>query len=288
MRNPVIVSTAAYDGYGWETIFQSLAGLNVELVELAFIVGYTEPFSEDYFSAENAQLMKELLTRYQLRCCSFSSHVDLGTDGIVELFKKRMAFAQEIGATTIVTNASILENKNVFYKNIQELASYGADLQLMIGLENPGDGRPNVIDQGKNCQQVIDRINSSWVGINYDFGNLVSHCFGGVQPELDYLSCKQCTVHYHIKDVAQDSSGYYFPPIGQGSIDYRKILTDLAGDSPSIPLSLEIPLRLSRDTSAQPIRRSTRVPLDEIESILQQSLEFVIRNISPKNQNVPQ
>jgi sugar phosphate isomerase/epimerase len=287
VRNPVIVSTAAYDGYDWETIFKSLAGLEVELVELAFIAGYTEPFSEDYFSTENAEIMKGLLTKYHLRCCSFSSHVDLGSPGIVDVFKKRMAFAREIGATTIVSNASVLETSDIFYFNIGELADYGAELQLKIGLENPGDGRPNVINHGEDCQQVIDRINSPWVGVNYDFGNLVSHCLGKIRPELDYLACKKCTVHYHIKDVAKDGGGYHFTPIGQGLIDYRTILHDLADDTVQKPLSLEIPLRLRRDDAAQPIRSIDRIVLDEIESVLQQSLEFVLEVLSSEKRDTP-
>lgn len=285
MGNPIIVSTAAYDGYDWETIFQSLVRLKVDLVELAFITGYTEPFDEEYFSVENGQAMRELLVRHGLQCCTFSSHVDLGDPGIVRLFKKRMTFAKNVGATTIITNAAALGSEDLFYENIKELAAYGADLQLMIGLENPGDGRPNVVNDGRGCAEVIDRIGSPWVGINYDFGNLPSHCSGTIRPELDYLACKKSTVHYHIKDVAEDASGYYFTPIGRGSIDYRTILRDLANEPDLKPMSLEIPLRLRRDRDAQPIRQDSKVLLDTIEHVLQQSLEFVLGFIPAKRQN---
>ena len=63
MTNPVIVSTAAYDGYDWETIFTSLARLGIRNVELAFIAGYTEPFSEEYFTRENAADLKQRLKK---------------------------------------------------------------------------------------------------------------------------------------------------------------------------------------------------------------------------------
>ena len=42
MQNPLIVSTAAYDGYSFDEVFTSLKGLGVTCVELAFIGGYTE------------------------------------------------------------------------------------------------------------------------------------------------------------------------------------------------------------------------------------------------------
>ena len=47
-------------------------------------------------------------------------------------------------------------------------------------------------------------------------------------PEEDYKFVRECAVHYHIKDVASDDAGWYFTEIGQGTIDYQKIIKDLA------------------------------------------------------------
>jgi sugar phosphate isomerase/epimerase len=88
--------------------------------------------------------------------------------------------------------------------------------------------------------------------------------------------------------VGKDGAGYHFTPIGQGLIDYRTILQDLADDTVQKPLSLEIPLRLRRDNTAQPIRSIDRIMLDEIESVLQQSLEFVLEVLSSEKRNIPQ
>ena len=95
MKNPVLISTAAYDGYDLATAFKEISRAGVDLVEIAFIEGYTDPFTEDYFNDDNAAKIIRLLTEYNLRCPSFSSHVDLSRDGIVEVFKNRMAFAKK-------------------------------------------------------------------------------------------------------------------------------------------------------------------------------------------------
>lgn len=275
MHIPLIVSTAIYDGYSFAEAFKSLAKLDIKSVELAFIGGYTEAFTEDYFCDKNAEILLELLADSQLSCTSFSSHVDLTAEGIVDVFKKRMDFAKAVGAATIVTNAAPTEKSALFYRNISELAQHAEALELMIGLENPGDGVPNVVNLGEGASAVIQQIGSPWVGINYDFGNLLSHCFEKVRPEEDYKKCQQDIVHYHVKDVLQDADGWHFTEIGGGSIDYKTILAEIsAGPSPK-PISLEIPLRLRRDRKAQPSRQEGKVPLTQIETILQKSIAFV-------------
>jgi sugar phosphate isomerase/epimerase len=277
VQNPLIVSTAAYDGYSFDEVFSSLKGLGVTCVELAFIGGYTEAFTEEYFCKKNEDMILNLLRASGLVCTSFSSHVDLTAGGIVEIFKKRMDFAKAVGASTIVTNAAPVAKADVFYRNIAEIAIHAEALELMVGLENPGDGAANVINQGAGSSEVIEKIGSRWVGVNYDFGNLVSHCFEKVRPEEDYLKCRKDIVHYHIKDVVADDHGWHFTPIGGGAIDYASILADIAKNEPKTPVSLEIPLRLRRDKLAQPSRTVDVIPVAQIEAVLRESIDFVTK-----------
>ena len=277
MQIPLIISTAIYDGYSFDVAFKSLAKLGIKNVELAFIGGYTEAFTEDYFCQKNADIVLQLLAESHLQCTSFSSHVDLTAEGIVDIFKKRMDFAKAVGASTIVTNAAPIEKADVFFRNINDLSHHAENLQLMIGLENPGDGSANVVNQGSGASAVIEKIGSKWVGINYDFGNLLSHCFERVRPEEDYKACREHIVHYHVKDVLQDDSGWHFTEIGGGSIDYQTILAEISAEPVVKPISLEIPLRLRRDVKAQPSRNESVIALDNIENILMKSIDFVLQ-----------
>ena len=83
MNNPILISTAAYDGYDLATTFKEISQLGIDLVEIAFIEGYTDPFTEDYFNDANTAKITTLLAENHLHCLSFSSHVDLSRDGIV-------------------------------------------------------------------------------------------------------------------------------------------------------------------------------------------------------------
>ncbi len=275
MTNPIIISTAAYDGYDLAVAFREIAQTGVDLVEVAFIEGYTDPFSEDYFNAENAAKISALLAEYGLQCMSFSAHVDLSREGIVDIFKKRMTFARKLGAHYIISNAAPLTHKNQFMENIAQLGRAAGSLDMIIALENPGDGNPNVIDSAEPAARAIEEIGLAAVKINYDFGNLLSHCFGKLKPEHDYQQVLAQTAHFHIKDVAANDSGWHFTEIGKGSIDYLTILRELTAASRSVPLSLEIPLRVTRAPDASPRRALQPVDLTEIRRVMTGSVNFV-------------
>ena len=275
MNNPLVISTAAYDGYDLGMAFREIAETGVNLVEVAFIEGYTDPFTEDYFNDQNAAKISALLTEYGLACRSFSSHVDLSGEGIVDKFKNRMAFAAKLGARYIISNAAPLANAAQFMENIAQLGQTAAALDMVIALENPGDGRANVIDSAEPAARVIEEISVPAVKINYDFGNLLSHCFGELKPEQDYKHVLDQTAHFHIKDVAVNDSGWYFTEIGKGTIDYQTIIKEVAAYSDSVPLSLEIPLRVTRAPDASPRRASQPVDLADIRRVMTGSVNFV-------------
>jgi sugar phosphate isomerase/epimerase len=280
MNNPILISTAAYDGYDLATAFKEISRAGVDLVEIAFIEGYTDPFTEDYFNDDNAANIAALLADHNLKCLSFSSHVDLSRDGIVGIFKNRMAFANKLGSKYIVTNAAPLQNKDPFMQNIRELGQTAAGLKMVIVLENPGDGKANVMDSGEPAANLIEEIDQENVKINYDFGNLLSHCFEKMRPEEDYRFVRDCAVHYHIKDVATDESGWYFTEIGKGTIDYHNILKELAALSQPVPISLEIPLRIRRAPDASPRKAPHPVDLAEIRKVMTGSVNFVKQVLS--------
>jgi sugar phosphate isomerase/epimerase len=279
MNNPVLISTAAFDGYNLGTAIKEIAGVGADGVEVAFIEGYTEPFSEEDFNQTHANEILSHLEKHNIPCLSFSAHMDLAKDNSVAIFKRRMVFARMLGADTIITNAAPLAKKSKFLTAIKELGKVAKSIGINIGLENPGDGKANVIDTARQAGPVIDEIAMESVGLNYDFGNLISHCFEKVEPTEDYRSALPQTNHYHVKDVVRQGDGWKFSPIGEGIIDYSKILSAIAGDSRPLSISLEIPLRLARAPDASPIRASERVDLVHIRNVLKQSMTFVRRTL---------
>jgi sugar phosphate isomerase/epimerase len=270
----VSISAAPYDGYEFPAILDSLASCGVKHVEPAFIVGYTEPFNEEAFNESSAEQYAGWLKESGLDCFAFSSHIDLGTPEADRIFARRMDFAGALGAKVINTNAARRDRAEIFFRNIEVLAKHAERLGMIIALENPGNGEDNLFNLANDGLDLIKRIGSPHVRLNYDAGNTVSHRPGEVDPAQDALIAMPACAHVHIKDVQTRSEGYFFVPLGEGEVGCTTILHALR-DHEDLNLAIELPLRLHRDPGAQPVRQSFPVSLSKIETIIHRSLSFV-------------
>ena len=276
----ISISAAPYDGYEFPAALDSIASCGAQYVEPAFIVGYTEPFDESSFRLSNVPQYTNWLKQSGLQCYAFSAHMDLGKSDSDTVFARRMDFARALGAKVINTNAANLTNAEGFFRNIRVLAAHAERLDMIIGLENPGNGEDNLFNLALDGLALLERINSPHVQLNYDAGNTVSHRPGQADPAKDALVALPGCGHIHLKDVQAQADGYYFVPIGQGDVDCASILQGLKS-RPDLNLAIEVPLRFHRDLTAQPRRNSARAEIFKIESALRQSLDFVRQQLAP-------
>ena len=277
----VSVSAAPYDGYEFPKALDSLASCGVGYIEPAFIVGYTEAFDETSFTGKKAGQYRAWLEASGVGCHAFSSHIDLGRDDAVEVFKGRMDFAARLGAGIINTNAAARHLGVRFFRNIDVLARHAEGLGLIIGLENPGDGSDNLFNTARDGIDLLDMIGHPSVRLNYDAGNTISHRpvqgIGGVVPADDArLALPHCG-HAHIKDVRVTAQGYFFTALGEGDVGCAAILRDIAATR--LNISIELPLRLHRLTNAQPQRDCQPLPLPTLEAAIKKSLAFVNQHL---------
>lgn len=278
MGNRIIsISGAPYDGHPVPAMLASMAACGAKHIEPAYIVGYTEPFDESSFSPSRAQQWRAWLADAGMACHAMSAHIDLGRDDAVDVFRGRMDFARAIGVEVINTNAAARKLKKRFFANIEVLARHAETIGMRIGLENPGDGSDNLLNTASDGPALLAAIGHPSVGLNYDAGNTISHR-PGVVPADDALAAMPLCLHTHIKDVRKDENGYFFTPLGKGQIDCERILGAIA--QTRLNLSIEIPLRLHRQSNAQPSRAPYRVPLIDIEAVLRPALSFVRQHLN--------
>lgn len=274
----ISVSGAPYDGYSRDIALESAARLGFRHFEPAFIVGYTERFDETAFTSKEATAWRASLKSSDLECHAFSSHIDLGFDDSPTVFSGRMEFAAELGARVIATNASARSRETNFLRNLEVLLRRAERLNIIIALENPGDGSDNVINTASQGIELVDRIGSPYLRLNYDAANTASHKPDVADFVADAIMALPASAHAHIKDVRRTEDGWHFAPIGDGDVGCVRIL-DAIRPLEDFPLSIELPLRLHRGSDAQPIRRTEPVPLATIEDALSRSLEFVRRTL---------
>jgi sugar phosphate isomerase/epimerase len=282
---PIIaVNTMAYQGFDLSTTLEEISRLGVRYIELAFTMGYAEGFTEETFSRENAQNLRAMLSDHGLMSVAVAAHMDLGQPESVEAFKRRMEFANGLGAGIIHTNATQAANQDVFYGNMEELADLAESAGVTIALENPGDGADNVIGTGQAGAKVIERIGSKHVRLNYDFGNVFSYSKGEVKPEEDFQFALPHSVHLHVKDMVRQGEAWCFSEIGKGVINYTEILQSLAQYPELPPMSIETPRTFKRTLDFAPLKDPSPLDLREIRDLLKGSIEYLRESLATRPQ----
>jgi sugar phosphate isomerase/epimerase len=277
MKEPIIsINTLAFQGYELSDMVKAVAELEIKYIEFAFIEGYTEELSETTFSSSQAKYIDNLLDIYGLKMVALAAHMDLGLKDSVEAFKRRMDFAGLLGVNIILSNASTRENRISFFRNIEKIATYAESLNMTIGLENPGDGANNLIEAGKGGAELIEEIDSSYIRLNYDVGNIYSYSKGKILPKDDIHFAYPYAVHFHFKDTKPDKFGWVFSEIGKGTINYKKVIQYMKNQPEQRPIGLEIPMTVRRDKDFNPQKKATLRDLEDIKMVIKKSYDYTL------------
>jgi len=247
MNHYLAINTLAFHGYKLEEAFDQIAQLGVDYVEPVFISKYDQALTEAYFTGKNANRLIQLLGTNQLKVRVVASHMDLGHKDSVEVFRKRMEFSHLLGAKIILSNSSHKSSGRQFFKNMEQLAALAENLEIVIALENPGDGKDSLIGTGKEGISIIKKINSDFVKLNYDFSNLFTLTKGKIKREDALEEYYPYIAHLHLKNVKAKNGLWEISNLKEGIINYEELferfpfLLDL-------PKSIEQPVRFGYDS----------------------------------------
>jgi hypothetical protein len=137
-------------------------------------------------------------------------------------------------------------------------------------LENPGSGVPSLLDHAGDVAGLLEQLDRDAFGINYDVGNLLSHC-SEREPLSDARAAMSIADHFPLKPCTRTPVGINFVPFGKRDVDDSEVATELLRQGK--PFSLKLPFRLHRDAGAQPWRDENPMSLEMIESCVSRSLE---------------
>lgn len=274
MGRDISVSTGAYDGYPMPDILQSMQRCGIKNVELAFIKGYVNEFTDADLSRDYARELVALMNSLGQRCPTFSGHINLGDEDALAQFEVRARFAAELGASRFVTNAATLATAGRFFALAPDMAAIARQHGLRVCLENPGDRVDNILNSAADIPALLARLERDVFSINYDVGNIISHR-PGLDPVADTLQALPFCEHLHIKDAYYRDEKYHFCALGEGQIDFIRLLPAIEAAFPELSFSLELPFRLLRNNDAKPYKKATLLPLAEIENELLKSLTFL-------------
>ena len=274
--NPVLsINTLAYEGYDLSTALQEIAKIGVSHVELGYTQGWTEGLTEEHFSEASAADINRLLSDLGLSSIALSAHIDLTTEAAVDELKRRIDFGKRLGAKIVNTKVGARSGLKQFEKNIEPIAEYAESVNIVIGLENPSEGTDQIITSGQTGAEVVKRIDSDFIKLNYDFGNAFTYSKGKVDPAFDYKNALPYACYLHLKDMSKIDDGWIFAQIGKGIVSYDTILKELVEENKLLPLSIEH-LFIYTATKDLIVQREAKAPeLSQISMSLKASYDYV-------------
>lgn len=234
---PIGCSTNCYHGFDLDTALKGIADAGFEYVELTSVIDYTEHVMPERMTGEDRETLITKLKKYGLSPISLSGHSNLASREGVESFKRRLDFAKDVGITVVNTGPGDVEDsagRKRFFDFVSEVADYAAATGVTVALETHGE----LMGSGKASAEIIRTINSPWILINYDTGNVIF--YGGVRPEEDIRFALPYLAHIHLKDKRGGTKVWDFPPLGAGEVDFPAIFKILSEEGYEGPISVEI------------------------------------------------
>jgi sugar phosphate isomerase/epimerase len=271
----VSINTLAYEGYDLTTALGEIAKIGAGHVELGYTRGWTEGLTEEHFSQASAVDINRLLSDLGLSSVALSAHIDLTTEDAVDELKRRIDFGKRLGVKIVNTKVGAKSGRSQFEKNIEPIANYAESMNMIIGLENPSEGTDQIITSGQTGAEVVGRIDSDYIKLNYDFGNAFTYSKGAVDPASDYKKALPHACYLHLKDINKINDGWVFAQIGQGAVNYDTILKELVEEQKLLPLSIEH-LFIYAATKDLVVQRKAQAPeLSQISMSLKASYDYV-------------
>jgi sugar phosphate isomerase/epimerase len=260
-----------FDGYSMELAIEESAVAGAAHIEPAFIRGYVD-FDEGMFIDAEASKLRRAADDAGLGINAVSAHLDLSAPDALNALSRRVSFAAGLGANFLITNAGSMANRADIRETIDAVLPRLEQAGIVLALENPGHGEGDLLGNARSGARFIRDIGSRHVRLNHDAGNIFTYSHETTQPAEDIAAALGAVAHAHLKDVVSTGAGWAFCAIGDGSVSYEPYWAVLP---PTLPVSIELPLRLERPQRRDPQRRNTPVDIAAIRGALQRSLQFV-------------
>ncbi|MCC6905940.1 MAG: sugar phosphate isomerase/epimerase [Anaerolineae bacterium] len=264
LRNRLAGNTNSYHSYPLEAALEGIAAAGYRFVELSAVRGWTEHVPLDV-DARALGRIQRMLNRLGLIAVSLSGHSDLTTPDGLELGMVALDLCERLGIdimnTAIGGHASQQEDEAAFLANISRLADRAAEQDILIGIEIHGE----ITNSARNAIPVIEQINRPNVRLNYDTANV--EFYAGISAVDDLALGIPYMVHGHLKDHIGGLRDWNFPAIGEGQIDFARLLGLLEQGGYTGPLSVEIEFSGEPWPSLAEINRSMKSSYQHLASL---------------------
>ena len=258
MANPLAGHTNSYHTYGHDEALAGIAEAGYKYVELTAVPGWTEHVSLEDDPAD----VRRKLEGYGLEAVSLSGHSDLTTGDGLEHGLKAVRWAAEYGLPIVNTavggHQSADENESAFLGNIGRLADAAEDAGVVVALEIHGD----IMASSDVTIPLLEKIGRDSVKVNYDTANV--EFYSGDKAVDDLPKITPHLAHVHLKETTGGKGNWNFPAIGDGVVDFARVLQILRDAGYTGPYSVEL------EFTGEPWP-----PLEEVNDSMRRSYEHL-------------
>lgn len=242
MREQLAINSNTYHGFSLEDAIKGAKEAGFSQIEIAAVRDHTAHILPDMPTAKLHEV-KQLLQDAGMTCIGISAHSNIMTqEGVANLIDGiDLAALFECAYITTATGDShgdtdVINDHTILAENLKPVLEKCAALQKTLVLETHG----NNFATGASIQSFIASLeeNNECVRINYDTGNVIF--YGNTEPYDDLESTIDYVEFIHLKDKKGANDEWNFPAIGDGKLDYHRIMNILEKGNFTGPISVEI------------------------------------------------
>jgi L-ribulose-5-phosphate 3-epimerase len=256
--NALAGHTGSYYSYSTDEALAGIAAAGFRHVELSAVPGAVEHVDVHADPTE----IRRRLEHHGLQAVSISGHSNLTTPEGLEHGLAVVRWAERFGVPIVNTAVGghapdVDESESAFLANIGTLADAAQAAGIVVALEIHGD----LMASGERSLPLLDKIDHPAVKANYDTANV--EYYAGVLAVDDLPFIVDRVAHVHLKDARGGKGNWDFPAIGQGHVDFERVLAILRDAGYDGPYSVEIEF-----TGEVPWP-----PLEEVDAAMRESYE---------------
>jgi L-ribulose-5-phosphate 3-epimerase len=233
--NALAGHTGSYYSYSTDEALAGIAAAGFRHVELSAVPGNTDHVD---VHADPAAIRAKL-EHHGLNAVSVSGHSNLTTQEGLEYGLAVVRWAERFGVPIVNTAVGghapdVDESESAFLANIGTLADAAQAAGLTIALEIHGD----LMASGERSLPLLDKIDHPAVKANYDTANVEYYAGVAAADDLPFIADR--VAHVHLKEARGGKGNWDFPAIGEGHVDFERVLAILRDVDYQGPYSVEI------------------------------------------------
>nr|MDO8117703.1 sugar phosphate isomerase/epimerase [Candidatus Sigynarchaeota archaeon] len=222
--------------------YEHLAEIGVKYIERSI------PTSND-----EVDMLKDILEEFKMKVSSFQVSFDpLNEKAFDAQIEDIMNANKEFGTSVMFTSLKVPESTGIakifnskkhgkddprskIFSQLRRMGDQIASRKVRVCLET----HPNLVTNGRVGKETMEEINNENIRINFDTANMYYY-----NKDIDVIAELDLVLPYvgsvHLKDTNGKYKTWYFPALGEGIVNFPKVVEKLSGVGFHGPYTMEI------------------------------------------------